>query len=373
MKIGFDAKRAFFNNTGLGNYSRNTLSQLFLNYPENEYILYCPSKNYKIKFSIPNNVRIETPIAITGKLFKTYWRSFLINQQLIKDKLDIFHGLSNELPFGITQTKIKTVVTIHDLIFKRFPNWYKSIDVKIYDKKFKYAATYSDIIVAVSKQTADDIHNFYKISYDKIRIIYQSCNPQFYKLFSKEEIKKILIKYNLPDEYLLYVGTIEERKNLHRIVEALIKSKINFPLVVVGRKTKYYYKKVLPIISANKLDKQIFFIDKIDNTELPYIYQAAKVFLYPSIFEGFGIPLLEAQASAVPVITSKGGCFKEVAGEHSFYVDPLNSDELADAIFKVLNDKQLRVEMIEKGRIQAKKFLDSNSIHQLYKIYEELL
>lgn len=372
MRIGFDAKRAFFNNTGLGNYSRNTLQQLFEHYPEHQYYLYVPSKRTKIKFKVPENAKLITPNTITGKIFKSYWRSFLICQQLIQDKLDIYHGLSNELPFGITETKVKTVVTIHDLIFKRFPQWYKPIDVKIYDRKFKYAAQHADKIIAVSQQTANDIIEFYGVPEEKITVIYQNCNPLFYQLLSKEQIQKVKEKFSLPNDYILYVGTIEERKNLHRLIEAMNMANIDMPLVAIGRKTQYFYKQVLPLVdSSNK--EQFIFIENIDNKELPAIYQGAKLFVYPSLYEGFGIPILEAQASGVPVVTSKGGCFKETGGEHSLYANPLDAEEIANVIFKALNDKELRISMIEQGRVYAKNFLKTDTIQNLMMLYKKML
>ncbi len=372
MRIGFDAKRAFFNNTGLGNYSRNTLRQLFMYYPNHQYLLYTPSKQRKIKFSIPKDVIIRSPENIVGKLFKSYWRSVLLTNQLMHDKLTLYHGLSNELPFGITETKIKSVVTIHDLIFKRFPQWYNPIDVKIYDRKFNYAALYSDIVIAVSKQTAADLIEFYGINENKIRVIYQNCNPLFYDLLSKEQILNALSKYGLPSEYILYVGTIEERKNLHRLIEALYIAKLDFPLVAIGRKTKYFEQKVFSLVQKYQLESSVHFIENIDNKELPAIYQAAKLFIYPSLYEGFGIPILEAQASGVPVITSKGGCFSESGGTHSWYVNPTDPEELAHSIITLLNNKEQRIEMIEKGRKFAKNFTGQQSIQLLHKVYEEL-
>ncbi len=373
MRIGFDAKRAFFNNTGLGNYSRNTLQQLFKHYPQNEYLLYSPSNRIKIKFQLPENAQIKTPDNWMSKLFKSYWRSFLITKQIKFDKVNVYHGLSNELPFGITETRVKSVVTIHDLIFKRFPQWYKPIDVKIYDKKFHYAAKFSDIIIAVTRKTSEDIQEFYNVDSNKIRVVYQSCNPKFFQLLDKNVIKDVLNNYELPDEYVLYVGTIEERKNLHSIVEALIIGKIDVPLVVIGRKTKYFFEKVLPYVQKHNLELKVIFIDNIENNKLPAIYQGAKLFVYPSLYEGFGIPILEAQASGVPVVTSKGSCFKETGGNHSLYVNPLNSEELAVTLKKVLNDRTLRIEMIEKGRHYAKTFSDEISVKKLHDIYEELV
>jgi glycosyltransferase involved in cell wall biosynthesis len=371
MKIAFDAKRAFYNNTGLGNYSRNTIRQLSTFFPSNEYLLYTPSIAKKIKFDIAENCKIITPQSFTGQLFKSYWRSYLMNYQIASEKADIYHGLSNELPFGIKSVNIKKVVTIHDLIFKRFPEMYKPADRKIYDRKFKYAAEVADIVIAVSKQTANDIEEFYKIDSDKIKVVYQGCNPLFYKLLDDKEKTTVKNKYKLPSEYLLYIGTIEARKNLLGIVEALHKNKIDIPLIVIGRKTAYF-DKVNNYIISNNLENKIIFIDNLSNTDLPAFYQCAKTFIYPSFFEGFGIPVLESLASGTPVITSEGSCLEEAGGEHSVYVNPYKIDSIAEGINKVLSNKDLRVNMIVEGRKHALKFTEEQVAKNLMTTYEQL-
>jgi glycosyltransferase involved in cell wall biosynthesis len=265
------------------------------------------------------------------------------------------------------------VVTIHDLIFKRHPQWYKAVDAKIYDKKFKYAATYADVVIAVSKQTAKDIVEIYNVNPDKIKVVYQSCNPVFFNLLSPETVEQIKAKEKLPSTYLLYVGTIEERKNLHNLVLALAITNTEIPLVVIGRKTEYYFKIVEPLIQKYNLTNKIHFIQKIDNKELPGIYQGAKLFIYPSLYEGFGIPILESLASGTPVITSAGGCFHESAGTHSIFVDSNSSEALAHAISELLADKEKRITMIEEGRKYARLFTDKSSAENLMKIYEQLI
>ncbi len=372
MKIAYDAKRAFYNNTGLGNYSRNTIRLLSNFYPNNEYLLFTPSTLRSIRFEKADNIKIITPQSFTGKLFKSYWRSYLINSQIHYEKPDIYHGLSNELPYGIKGLKTKTVVTIHDLIFKRFPDLYKITDRKIYDRKFKYAAEVADVIIAVSQQTSNDIQEFYKIDSSKIKVVYQSCNPIFYKMIEDKFKNEIINKYQLPDEFILYIGTIEERKNLLGIVKAICNCKIDIPLVVIGRKTAYF-DKVNEFIISNKLDKQIIFIENLFNTELPAFYQIAKAFVYPSIFEGFGIPILEALASGTPVITSEGSCFGEAAGNSSKFVNPYKIESIAEGIKKVLSSKEMRVNMIIEGRKHALKFTEDKVAENIMKIYEQIL
>ncbi len=373
MRIAFDAKRAFYNNTGLGNYSRNTIRLLSNFYPNNEYLLFTPSTLRSIRFEKADNIKIITPQSFTGKLFKSYWRSYLINSQIHYEKPDIYHGLSNELPYGINgQKNVKSIVTIHDLIFKRFPDLYKTTDRKIYDRKFKYAAEVSDVVIAVSQQTANDIQEFYKIDSSKIKVVYQSCNPIFYKMIDEKFKNEIKNKYQLPNEFILYIGTIEERKNLLGIVKSIYNYKIDIPLVVIGRKTTYY-EKVKEFITFNKLEKQIIFIENLSNIELPAFYQIAKAFVYPSIFEGFGIPILEALASGTPVITSEGSCFGEAAGTNSIFVNPYKIESIAEGINKVLSSKELRVNMIVEGRKHALKFTEDKVAENIIKVYEQIL
>lgn len=372
MRIAFDAKRAFYNNTGLGNYSRNTIRQLNTFYPGNEYLLYTPSLSRSIKFDKGNSSKIITPDTFSGKLFKSFWRSYLINNQVSAERPDIFHGLSNEIPYGLKSTGIKSVVTIHDLIFLRYPGLYKPADRKIYDRKFRYACENSDLVITVSQQTANDVMGFYKIQENKIKVVYQGCNPLFFNLINEKQKSEIRKKFGLPDEFILYIGTIEERKNLLGIIKAVHIKNIDMHIVAIGRKTAYY-QKISDYISQNSLENKITFIENLSNTELPAFYQMAKVFVYPSVFEGFGIPILEALASGTPVITSQGSCFPEAAGPYSVFVDPYQAESIGEGISKVLSSKELRVNMIVEGRKYALNFTEENVAHSLMKTYEELI
>jgi len=366
MIIGFDAKRAFFNSSGLGNYSRNSIRLLGEFYPENEYILYTPSDKNTIKFPINNNTSIVTPSSVIGSIAKSYWRSVHITKQIIEDKLDVFHGLSNEIPTGLEKTKVKSLITIHDLIFIRYPELYKHVDRNIYIKKVKNGCKYADNIIAISEQTKSDLINFINIPEEKIDVVYQGCNPIFYnKVENKEEIRK---KLSLPEKYLLYVGTIEKRKNLLKIIKALKINKIEIPLVVVGRKTNYF-NEVEIYIQNNNLGEQVSFYHNIDTKDLPAIYQMAEIFIYPSIFEGFGIPIIEALNSGTPVITSLGSCFSEAGGPNSIYINPEDQNEIAEAIDKIMNDDNQKEKMIVEGLKYVKKFNDEEIASELMNIY----
>ncbi len=372
VSIGFDAKRAFFNNSGLGNYSRNLLYALANNHPGNSYYLFTPQTKNRIILENEERFRIIEPKSPVLKFISPLWRSKYMVNDIKKLKPDIFHGLSQELPSGIEKAGVKSIVTVHDLIFIRFPEYYKWIDTKIYTRKLIHACRVSDRVVAISEQTKKDLISYLNISSDKISVIYQGCNPYFRDKHSDEFYLEIRKKYNLPERYLLYVSTIEERKNLLGIIKALHITNISVPLVVIGRKAGPYFKKVLDYINTYKLNN-IIFPGTIINTELPAIYRNAECFLYPSFFEGFGIPVIEALVSGTPVITSKGGCFAEAGGQGSIYVDPGNPEEIGNAILQVINDKELRDKMITLGIDHAGHFKDIIIADSYMGLYHSML
>ena len=284
-----------------------------------------------------------------------------MEQDLLKNNIDVFHGLSGEIPKRKEFDKLKYVVTIHDLIFERYPEYYKSLDRKIYRKKFKYAAENSDIVIAISEQTKQDLIDFYSIPEDKIKVVYQSCHDVFKKSYSNEDISKLKKVYNLPENYLLNVGTIESRKNLEVIIKAL--PEVELPLVVLGKKTSYYTNTILPLIKELDVESRITFLENIPLTELPLLYQGASIFIYPSKFEGFGIPVLEALYSRTPVITSNSSSLKEI-GKHSLLFDCEKSDELISLINNKISDYDL-----EKAYAYAQTFSSENQSKQIHSIY----
>jgi glycosyltransferase involved in cell wall biosynthesis len=372
ISIGFDAKRAFYNRSGLGNYSRNLLGSLANYYPGNQYFLFTPETKGRFVMENEGQFIIVEPKTDILKLFSPLWRLKYMTNDLKRHKLEIFHGMSHELPLGIEKTGVRSVVTVHDLIFMRFPEYYSRIDAKIYFRKLEHACRVSDHIVAISDQTRKDLVSFLNLSPEKISVIHQGCNPYFWNNYSKEFFEEIRTRHNLPGRYLLYVGTIEERKNLLGIVKALHVSNINIPLVVIGRKVNSYYKKVLNYISVHRLSN-IIFPEQISNSELPAIYQNAECFIYPSLFEGFGIPIIEALISKTPVITSQGGCFAEAAGPAGLYVNPHNPEEIGEAVLRIVNNKEIRDKMITLGTDYANNFRDSVIAGSYMKLYYSLL
>ena len=373
MRIGFDAKRAFSNYTGLGNYSRDTIRVLTTFFSENKYFLFTPKKtlNPRLNFiKSQKNLNIISPNNLFNKLFPSYWRTKKIVNDIRFNKIDIYHGLSHELPIGIEKTDVKTVVTIHDLIYLRYPEFFTKFDRKIYDKKFRSACNRADKIIAISKQTKKDIIDFFNIHENKIEVVYQGCNEVFKSTKNADDISNVKNKFKLFENYLLYVGSIEKRKNLLTLLESL-ENLPNKNLIIIGEGTSYK-KECLDFIKKNKLENRTKILSGLNLFEMACIYQDAEMLIYPSIFEGFGIPIVEALFSKIPVITSRDGCFKEAGGENSIYINPLSSKEITNAINKISNDENLKKKMIEKGYNFAQNFTDKKIANNLMKVYKSL-
>ncbi len=371
MNIGFEAKRVFHNKTGLGNYSRDLIRLLSKFFPDNYYHLYNPKHSNKNKFETNNvNVFEKLPKSNFYKKFKNLWRQFGIKNDLVVDEVEIFHGLSGEIPFGLKSKNIKSVVTIHDLIFIQLPHLYSFFDRKIHFYKFKKAAKNADVIIAISQQTKKDIIQFLNVDANKIEVVYQGCNEVFKKDFTDSQFEIVKNKFDLPDNFVLNVGTIESRKNAFLIVKAI--KNIETVLVIVGKETAYS-NEIKQYIAENNLQNKVIFLKGLSLEELAILYRLAKIFIYPSFYEGFGIPIIEALFSKTPVITSIGGVFPEAGGPNSIYIDPENVLEMENAILKLLNNDLLRKEISEKGFEFAQQFNDENIANQYMNIYKKLL
>lgn len=377
MRIGFDAKRYFANFTGLGNYSRTVLENLIKYHPEHQYLLYASQKQIdkaKAEISSSDNPLLRTPQSLKGKVSNSLWRSFFLRDDLEKDDINIYHGLSHEIPVGMQQkSKIKTVVTIHDLIFLKFPELYRRTERYIYLKKFRHSCQNADRVIAVSEQTKNDIVDIFKIPADKISVIYQSCQKEFFNKLDSQAKSDLETKYQLPKAYVLYVGSFTERKKVLHLIQALkiLKPTLDFPIVLVGN-GKGYKQKILDYISKHDLSSSVKMLSNVPNEDLPGIYQQASLFVYPSVYEGFGIPIIEALASGTPVITSQGGCFPEAGGPSSSYIEPGNIEELAFQIESILTDKPRQILMIQKGTEYVRRFQGKETADQLNALYLDL-
>lgn len=378
MKIGFDGKRAAQNFTGLGNYSRYALEALNKYYPNEEYNVYIPKNVDNPKFggildSSNGNMKKCMPQSGLARKFKSLWRVWGVTKTLASDGVQVFHGLSNELPLNIRSVSpgVKSVVTVHDVIFRRLPQCYPVIDRKIYDFKFRRACRNADHVIAVSECTKRDIVMDYGISPDKVSVIYQGCDPLFSQPVAPERVAEVRRKYSLPDRFIVSVGTIEERKNLLSVVKALLHLPKDIHLVAVGRRTKYT-ELVDRFVAENGLRERVHLLHGVPYLDLPVIYSCANVFAYMSLYEGFGIPLLEALNSRVPVIAATGSCLEEAGGPGSLYVAPFDVEAIASAVKQCLQPS-VKEEMVVRGLEWASRFTMEQFARQTMQCYNKVL
>jgi glycosyltransferase involved in cell wall biosynthesis len=373
MNIGFEAKRFFTNNTGLGNYCRFVIRALNEHDSDNRFYLYTPRNVFHSDTTdilTSPNIKVITP-PNWYKVTKTtsFWRTWGVSREASMRTLQVFHGLSQELPVSLPKT-VRKIVTVHDLIFYRYPQFYKAIDIAIYKRKLKHACHCADKIIAISHQTKLDLQNYLDADESKIEIVYQGSHPNFKRQWSVAEIEKVRVKYQLPKQYILNVGTIEERKNLIVLIKALslLPKSSRIPLVILGRSTEYF-KQVMEVARQLDVLGDIVFPQNVLFSEFPGIYQNAGLFIYPSLFEGFGIPLIEAIESRVPVITSVGSCFSEAAGPASIFVDPHNEEELAFQMNRVLSNAGLQKSMVTESFEYIQRFEPALIGKQIMNIY----
>jgi glycosyltransferase involved in cell wall biosynthesis len=368
MNVGFDGKRVFHNATGLGNYSRDVLRILHRLRPEHSFVAYTPRPG-KLPFELAGGrFEVRGPRTALGRALPSLWRTRGIVSDLRRDGIDLFHGLSNELPSGIEKSGIASVVTVHDLIFERFPELYPPIDRRIYAAKARSAARRAGVIVAVSEQTARDLVDLYGVDRARIRVVYQTCHEAFRTPVPQDRLDAVARKYELPPRFLLAVGTIERRKNLLLALRALT----GLPgvlLVAVGRPTPYAEELIL-FARANGLADRVRLLSGVSTPDLAAMYRLATLAIYPSLFEGFGIPIVEALSSGTPVVTTAGGCFAEAGGPGSAYVDPHDDGALRATLARLLDDDAARARMREEGLRHAARFSDEVIADGLWAAYE---
>ena len=368
LNIGIDAKRIVRNGTGLGSYGRTLVNDL-AQYPL-RLNLYAPDRgrdDLRTQIVDRPNVAFVYP---TSRHFKAYWRSRGIVADLKRDGIQLYHGLSGELPIGIRRSGIKSVVTIHDLIFLRHPEFYNPIDVQIYKWKFRQTIKEADHIIAISECTRRDILEYGAglVSESHITLIYQSCAQRF----STPLTSHLSPLTSQLDRYVLSVGSIEPRKNTMLALQALHYLPDDVSLVLVGRHTAYT-DKLVAYARANGLEHRLRILHGVPDADLPALYAGAEAFVYPSVYEGFGIPIIEAIRCGLPVVACTGSCLEEAGGPDSLYVAPDDAEGMADAIRRSLKGADGRQERIQRSMDYIQRFDGKDVAGQVFQLYQQLL
>lgn len=375
LRIGFDAKRAVRNYTGLGNYSRLTVDALARRYPGNSYLMYAPGArpNRRLDPILSlGNVELKLPATAAGRAFPSLWRVSGITRDLRRDKIDIFHGLSNELPLNIEKSGIPSVVTIHDVIFRHFPGCYKPIDRKIYDFKFARAARAATRVIAISECTRRDIVNSYGIPVGKIDVVYQGCDPSFSRKVTDGEIVALRKKYGINGPFIVTIGTVETRKNQLLAVKALRGLPDEVSLAIVGHQTPYA-DEIRRYIAANSLSGRVKWIDNAPFDELPVFYRAALFSTYTSRYEGFGLPVIESLSASTPVIIASGSCLEEAGGPSAPAVNPDDVDQMIHQCRLLIDDTAHRAAVAKDGHDYVARFNPETFTRNVMAVYDKAL
>ena len=365
MIVGIDAKRIVRNGTGLGSYGRTLVNDLIrLGDSDMQLRLYAPDEGRdELHNQIIEGAEFCYPKGHPAALRKAWWRSRSIISDLQRDGVEVYHGLSGELPMGLRKAGIRGIVTIHDLIFMRHPEYYHWIDTKIYEWKFRQALREADHIIAISERTRQDILELGGEEYaDRISVIYQSFAPHYSGVVNEERKTAVRERYKLPQRFVLNVGTIERRKNLALAVEAVDLLPQDVHLVAVGRQTDYV--RELPH------SERLHLLSGVPDQDLSAIYAQAEAFVYPSRYEGFGIPIIEAIAAGLPVVACTGSCLEEAGGPYSRYVGTDDVIGMAEALKMSLRGARGRQERIERSREYIRRFEGNDVASQVANLYK---
>lgn len=377
IKIGFDAR--FITNRqrrGIGNYSLNIINELTKSYPNIEFILYVYYPDVETIFPSSSNITIRRILVP----FYPLWEQIALPLFCYRDSIDILHCLGNTAPIFLSR-KIKLVISLHDVIFlnrsnkslslgsnyQKYGEFYKSFIIKFLAKRV-------NSIITVSEYSKMEICKYIpSLKSESVNVIYQSCSNTF--LIRQELNNQIILNFLNNNRYLLALGAEDPRKNTLTLVEAYLKlistHSINEKLIIVGYKNWEKSESYRTVTRHNAKDK-VLFLEYIEISDLAALYQHAILFVYPSLYEGFGIPILEAFSSGCPVIASNVSSIPEVGGNAALYFDPMNSNQIAQLIQTVIRDAKLRDGLVNIGFERIKLFTWTNAARNFMKIYKML-
>lgn len=361
MKIAIDIRTAAGERAGKGWYTFHIVMNLLKLDKSNEYLLY--TKDLIPGFENSKNVKI---VCVTGGGF--FWH-LNVARKIIKEKVDVFFAPSSYIIPAILPKNIKSIVTVHDLVSFIFPLKHDKKATIIERIFLKKAIKKADTVLAVSENTKKDVIEKFKIDGSKIKVVYCAAGENFAQVDSRK-LFEFSAKTNLPKKFFLAVGTIEPRKNYTNLIKAfalLNKRFEDYNLVIVG-KNGWDYEKVFTEIRKNYLHKKVHILGYLSEKSLINLYNLAAGLVFPSFYEGFGIPLLEAIKCSCPVIASNVSSIPEIVGDAGILISPESPEEIYSAMSKLVTNQKFREELKEKGLKRAKKFSWKLSSEKLFKI-----
>lgn len=375
MKIGIDARRLVnpYIAIGLYSYTYNLIAGLQKIDAMNDYTLFFHGfrRYYRDLIGhLPfNNNFHKKVVRIPSVFFERIMKTKSIPVDYLIGKVDVYHGTAFDLP---SLHHGKSVVTFHDLMFMKHPEFLKPEWVDNLKRETGYSIRKAEIIISVSRCVKEEIVEVFKIPEKKIKVIYEGKSDRFKPVKDKDIIEQIKMKYGISGKYLLYIGNIEPKKNIARLINAFNdmerRGSKDYLLVIAGPKG-WYYEYLLKEISDSDR-KRVIFTGSVEDGDLPVLYSGAEVFVFPSLYEGFGLPPLEAMACGTPVIASNAASIPEVVGDAGILVDPFNQDELSHAIYSVLTDNKLRDVLSRKGIERSELFTWEKCAKETLEVYQ---
>ena len=369
MRIGIEVRWIALSKTGFGNYTLNLIRELSRIDEKNQYYLY-----FNKEFQDDLTPQKKNFHKIIIKMYSGIYKHLCIPLDIVFNKrnLDLFHFAYNSPSIWFP---CKFVLTIHDASFKYIPEMLSKKDLFSISTKLYISARKAEKVITDSENSKRDIVKFFKVLEEKIAVIYLGVDESFQIISNREILNDIRRKYNLPEKYLLYVGSYLPHKNLDTLIKAFCDLKRNtntrHSLVLCGKKGRNFLN-ISKLIRELQLDDCVFCIGYVPADELPILYNMSDLFIFPSLYEGFGLPILEAMACGVPVIASNSSCLPEIAGEAALLFNPRDKNELAKAIYNLLTDAKAYNYFVEKGLKRAKQFTWRKMAEGILKIYEDI-
>lgn len=368
MKIALNGLQLSKSNTGVQYYTERLFEELAkVNNPVLEFHLLKPSDPF---FKPEGNIH---EINISGRLERIFFEQFILPRYIGRHSYNLFHSTSYISPYFLN---LPTILTVHDLLVYDYPALCQSESVVYFRLFLRHSIKKATHIITVSQKVKDDIIRIFNVCPDKINVTHLGINPIFKRVTEGAVLAQIRKKYVIPEKYILFVGNLEPKKNLERLISAFsqLKSakKIRHKLVIVGKKG-WKYDRTLKLIDKLKINEEIILTGYVIEKDLPAIYSMADVFAFPSIYEGFGIPPLEAMACGVPVIVSNTGALPETTGGSCLQVNPYNVDEIAQGINQLITNDNLRQIVVQQGYNWVNKFSWEKTAKKTMEVYLKCL
>lgn len=373
MKIAINTLPLYKTKVGMGKYVVELVNRVTKIDKENKYLIYVSNENKHFFNLTSKNVNIQqVPKIFSNPSLRIIWEQLILPFSLWRNSIDVYHALGFVLPLFLKQ-KIISVVTIADMTFFSHPQHHTRMKQVYFKCMIPQSLRRAKKVITISDNTKKDIINVININANKIKTIYLGVDARFYPQ-EKETVNAILEKYKIASPYILFVGMLEPRKNVEGLLQAfaMLKDKRKHNLIIVGKKG-WRYEELFKLAQEEGIRNDVVFAGYVPDEDLPGLYAGATCFVYPSFYEGFGIPIVEAMACGCPVITSNNSSMQEIAGDAAVLVDPYNKEEIKDAIGSIINNKGLRGEKQRKGLINATKFQWNFMAEETIKVYKNTI